>query len=325
VTTSRTWIALGAVAAVMLLLPASAPVGGPSRAADAVRAEASPPSSREAESPPPSPALPPARQVIVGAGDIASCTASGDSATAKLLDGIDGTVYTLGDNAYPDGAAADFARCYDRTWGRHKARTRPAPGNHDYQSRRARPYFRYFGSSAGDPAKGYYSYDVGAWHVVVVNSNCGEVGGCQAGSAQERWLRRDLAASRRTCTLAYWHHPRFTSGREHGNATEMQPIWWALYDHGAEIVLSGHNHQYERFAPQTPTGMLDRVRGVRQFVVGTGGASHYGFGKAKPNSEVRNSTAFGVLKLTLDVNSYTWQFVSVAGQIFTDTGTGTCH
>jgi hypothetical protein len=318
------WISLAAVAAVTLLLPSSAPVDGAPRAASIASTAA--PSSSPATAPRvATPAPPPADAVIVGAGDIASCTSSGDSATARLLDGIGEIVYTLGDNAYPDGTAANFARCYDKTWGRHKARTRPAVGNHEYHSAAARAYFRYFGSAAGDPAKGYYSYDIGAWHVIVVNSNCGEVGGCRAGSVQEQWVRRDLAASTRTCTLAYWHHPRFTSGSEHGNATEMQPIWQALHDYGAEIVLSGHNHQYERFAPQTPTGTLDTARGIRQFVVGTGGASHYGFGKARPNSEVRNSTAFGVLKLTLSVNSYTWQFVPVSGQTFTDSGTGTCH
>lgn len=266
-----------------------------------------------------------ANPVMVGAGDIASCTSSGDSATARLLDGISGTVYTLGDEAYPDGSTSDFANCYAPTWGRHKARTRPAAGNHEYESFGAGPYFRYFGSAAGNPVKGYYSYDLGGWHIVVVNSNCDQVGGCQAGSAQERWVRRDLAASTKTCTLAYWHHPRFTSGTEHSNATDMQPIWQALYELGAEVVLSGHNHQYERFAPQTPTGEPDAARGIRQFVVGTGGASHYSFGAAKPNSEVRNATAFGVLKLTLAPTGYAWQFVPVPGQTFTDSGTGTCH
>jgi hypothetical protein len=321
ITLQAHWVSLVAVVTLTLLLPASAPVDRASRAADVAVGPASSPSPGTA---PPVAALP-ASAVLVGAGDIATCTSSGDSATARLLDGIGGTVYTLGDNAYPDGTTENFARCYDPTWGRHKARTRPASGNHDYHSAGGRGYFRYFGPAAGDPAKGYYSYDVGAWHVVVVNSNCGEVGGCRAGSAQERWIRRDLAASTQACTLAYWHHPRFTSGREHDDATEMRPIWQALYDHGAEIVLSGHNHQYERFAPQTPTGIADPARGIRQFVVGTGGASHYGFAEAKANSEVRNATAFGVLKLTLNRNSYAWRFVPVPGQTFTDAGTGTCH
>ena len=215
--------------------------------------------------------VPPA--VLVGAGDIASCGSSGDEATAALLAGIDGTVFTLGDNVYDSGTAAEFATCYDPSWGRYRARTSPAPGNHDYVTANAAGYFGYFGAAAGDPSTGYYAYDLGGWRVVAINSNCAAVGGCQAGSAQERWLRADLAAHPAACTLAYWHHPRFNSG-EHGNSAEMQPIWQALYDAGAEVVLSGHDHHYERFAPQAPDGSSDPQRGIREFVVGTGGRSH---------------------------------------------------
>src|SRR6266542_2894186 len=190
----------------------------------------------------------PAEAVLLAAGDIASCSSSGDEATARLLDELPGTVATLGDAAYPNGSAANFRACYGPGWGRHSARTRPAPGNHEYESARAAPYFAYFGTLAGDPSKGYYSYELGAWHVVVVNSNCAEVGGCGTGSAQERWVRADLAASGARCTLAYWHHPLFTSGANHPPAVEMRPIFTALYEAGAEVVLAGHNHQYERFA-----------------------------------------------------------------------------
>jgi hypothetical protein len=263
--------------------------------------------------------------VLLAAGDIASCGSSGDEATAKLLDGVAGTVATLGDNAYRNGSAADFASCYGPSWGRHKSRTRPAAGNHEYLTPGASGYFAYFGAAAGEPGKGYYSYDLGAWHVVVLNSECGQVGGCRAGSAQERWLRADLAASNKRCQLAYWHKPLFTSGREHDNATEMRPLFEALYLANAEVVLSGHNHNYERFAPQNPAGARDVVRGIRQFVVGTGGVSHYEFAAIQPNSEVRNADTYGVLKLTLRATGYDWRFLPVAGKTFTDTGSGTCH
>jgi hypothetical protein len=263
--------------------------------------------------------------VLVGAGDIADCGSSGDEATANLLDGISGTVFTAGDNAYPNGSTSDFTNCYNPTWGRHKARTRPSAGNHEYNTAGATGYYTYFGAAAGDPTKGYYSYDVGTWHMVAINSNCAQISGCQAGSAQETWLRQDLAASTQPCTIAYWHHPLFTSGSNHAPATEMRPIFQALYDFNAEVVVSGHNHQYERFAPQNPTGGLDTTRGIREFVAGTGGASHYTFGTIQPNSEIRNADTFGVLKLTLHANGYDWQFVPEAGKTFTDSGSGTCH
>src|SRR5881396_862848 len=260
--------------------------------------------------------------VFLGAGDIADCSGSGDEATAALLDNIAGTVFTAGDNVYPDGADAQFAQCYDPTWGRHKARTRPTPGNHDYHTSGASGYYGYFGSLAGPSGQGYYSYDIGAWHIISLNSNAS----MSAGSAQETWLRQDLAASTKQCTIAYWHHPRFSSGTQHGSMSSAQPLWQALYDAGADIVISGHEHNYERFAPQTPTGTADPTRGIREFVVGTGGESHYNDqGTPLPNSELFNGTTFGVLKLTLSAGSYTWQFIPVSGGTFTDSGSGSCH
>jgi acid phosphatase type 7 len=269
----------------------------------------------------------PSDPVFVGAGDIANCSSlAGAEATAKLLDAIPGTVYTLGDNAYGSGTATEFANCYDPTWGRHKARTRPSPGNHEYYTSGASGYFGYFGSAAGDPQKGYYSYDLGQWHVVVLNSNdqCRYVS-CSAGSAQAQWLQADLAAHPAQCTLAYFHHPLFTSGNYSPGISVVKPLWEILYSGGAEVVLNGHDHLYERFAPQTPSGTPDSARGIREFVVGTGGAEHYGIKTVQPTSEVRNTGTFGVLKLTLHPTSYDWQFVPEAGKTFTDSGTTSCH
>ena len=266
----------------------------------------------------------PAPAVLVGAGDIADCKAiEGAQATARLLDSIPGTVFTLGDHAYPRGTDRQFANCYDKTWGRHRSRTRPAPGNHDYKTPGAAPYFAYFGAAAGEPGKGYYSYDVGGWQVIVLNSNCNEVG-CEAGSEQERWLRATLSAHKTGCTLAYWHDPRFSSG-DHGGDPEMTALWQALYEGGAELAVSGHDHDYERFAPQDAAGNLDPEHGIRQFVAGTGGKEMRAFSRPEPNSEVRTTGVFGVLKLTLSPGRYAWEFVPIAGQSFSDSGQGTCH
>jgi hypothetical protein len=265
------------------------------------------------------PPPPPTGVTLVGAGDIADCNVSEDEATAQLLDGIEGTVFLLGDNAYENGSTADYTNCFEPTWGRHKSRTRPVPGNHEYQTSGASGYFGYFGTAAAGP-DGYYSYDLGEWHIVVLNSNIAR----DAASPQIAWLRQDLAASTRTCTLAYWHHPRFSSGY-HGNNTSVQPFWEELYAAGAELVLVGHDHNYERFAPQTPSGVADPVNGIRQFVVGTGGRALRGLGSTKANSELFRSDTHGVLKLTLGSGSYAWTFVPIAGQTFTDSGTGSCH
>jgi hypothetical protein len=270
--------------------------------------------------------------LLIAAGDIANCASRGDEATAALVRDIAGTVATLGDHAYESGSKQEFSRCYDPTWGSEKARTRPAAGNHDYEIRNASGYFDYFGEAAGNRGEGYYSYDLGAWHIIVLNSNCEPIGGCGTNSRQGRWLRADLAAHPATCTLAYWHHPLFSSGKEHGGDEAMRPVWQALYDAGADVVLSAHEHHYERFAPQDPDGRLDRKRGIRQFVVGTGGRSHYGFGRILETSEVRNAETFGVLVLTLRRASYDWVFVPAGSRldrnderIFPDSGTTDCH
>lgn len=264
--------------------------------------------------------------VLVGAGDIANCSRSGDEATALLLDNITGTVFTLGDNVYPDGTPAQFEDCYDPTWGRHKARTRPAPGNHDYHVAGAAGYYAYFGEAASplesqcsSNCQGYYSYDLGAWHIIVLNSEIDR----SAGSEQEQWLRADLADHEQVCTLAYWHKPRFSSGR-HGNSESARPFWQALYEAGADVVLNGHDHTYERFAPQDPDGVADSAHGLRQFIVGTGGANLYSFDSVAANSEARNNTTWGVLKLTLHPTGYDWEFIPVAGQDFSDTGSADC-
>ena len=258
--------------------------------------------------------------VLVGSGDIAHCRSDGDEITAAMLDNIPGTIFTTGDNVYRDGSPDEFANCYDPTWGRHKDRTYPSPGNHDYHTPDGAGYFEYFGSRAGEPGKGYYSYDLGTWHIIVLNSNL-EV---RAGSPQDEWLRADLAAHPAACTLAYWHHPRFSSGTVHGSNRSMQPLWQALYDYGADVILGGHEHNYERFAPQDPQGNPDPTRGIRQFVIGSGGRSHYEFGHPIANSEVRNSDTNGLLKLTLHENNYSWEFIPEPGKSFTDSGTAPC-
>jgi len=266
--------------------------------------------------------------VLVGAGDIASCDdLAGAEATAKLIDKIPGTVFAVGDLAYPDGSDEQFANCYAPTWGRFKDRTRPAPGNHEYhKGGGASGYARYFGDAAGDPSKGYYSYELGAWHIVVLNSECLEVGGCETASPQGQWLTQDLAQHPAGCTLAYFHKPLFSSGGKHGNDPEMKPPWDVLYHAGADIVINGHDHDYERFAPQDPAGHLDTKHGIREFVVGSGGKnSHRQMGAAKPNSEVRNDDTFGVLKLTLHPKGYDWEFVPEAGKTFKDSGSDACH
>jgi len=263
-------------------------------------------------------------QVFVGAGDIARCDSPGAGETAKLLDGIAGTIFTLGDNAYLDGSATNFADCYEPTWGRFKSRTHPAAGNHEYINPGASAYFDYFGAAAGERGKGYYSYELGDWHIVVLNSNCDDIGGCNEGSAQEQWLRADLAAHPATCTLAYWHHPLFSSG-PHGSTPNMAPLWQALYQAGTELVLSGHDHDYERFLPQDANGVADPQYGIREIVAGTGGGSHYTINKTIANSEIHNTDTYGVLKLTLHAASYEWEFIPEAGKSFTDTGSGLCH
>jgi hypothetical protein len=257
-----------------------------------------------------------------GAGTATRCR---QGATSDLLvgRGLD-AVLVLGDIQYEDATLAKFMASYDPTWGRLKAITRPAVGNHEYLTPGAAGYYSYFGTAAGDPAKGYYSFDLGAWHVVVLNSNCAAVGGCHAGSPQEQWLAADLAAHPDRCTLAYWHHPRFSSG-PHGNDASTDAFWRALYAAGADVILTGHDHVYERFAPQDPDGAVDPGRGIRQFVVGTGGKNLTSFPVVRANSEVRNADTFGVLEMTLRPSGYEWKFLPAAGGTFTDSGTAACH
>lgn len=267
--------------------------------------------------------------VLAGAGDIADCGVDGDSTTAQLLDQViaeheETIVFTTGDNAYSGGSAEDYAQCYAPTWGRHLEKTRPAPGNHEYDTADAAAYFRYFGEAAGSPGEGYYSYEAGDWQVLALNSNCDQIGGCEAGSSQEQWLRQELEGSDARCTLAYWHHPLFSSG-DHGGTADVRPLFEALYDDGAELVLNGHNHNFERFAPQNPAGTHDPVAGIRQFVAGTGGTGTTNFEAIEANSEARFTDGLGILKLSLYSDGYEWEFLAESGAAFNDVGIEACH
>jgi acid phosphatase type 7 len=267
---------------------------------------------------------------LVGAGDIVGCSdLSGAEETAKLIDAIPGTVFALGDLAYQRGTYEEFQKCYGPTWGRFKDRTRPTPGNHEYNGAPATGYFRYWDGRAGDPGKGYYSYDLGAWHIVVLNTNCGssQLGGCAEGSPEEIWLKQDLAAHPSACTLAYGHHALFSSGLfpKHAEHPELRAFWQDLYEAHADLILAGHEHSFERFAPQNPEGNPDPEHGIREIVVGTGGRSHTPLGYAKPNSEVRDDKTYGVLELTLSPGKYRWEFIPVPGKTFHDSGEGACH
>jgi 3',5'-cyclic AMP phosphodiesterase CpdA len=257
--------------------------------------------------------------VLVGAGDVGMCGIPEVAMTANLLERIPGTIVALGDLAYPAGSANDFATCYDPTWGRVRERTRPTPGNHDYETQQGAPYYAYFGANAGPSGRGYYSYRAGAWLILSLNSNIPAT----ADSAQAAWVRATLASNPTACTLAYWHYPLFSSG-PNGNQAAMREIWRILQEEGADVVLSGHDHLYERFAPQDASGRADPRHGLREFVVGTGGAHLYSPRAVQQNSEVVSST-FGVLKLTLKAKSYEWQFVPISGKSFTDFGIGECH
>jgi acid phosphatase type 7 len=261
---------------------------------------------------------------FVGASNIASCSWDGDELTAQVLDGIvaqdpNATVFNAGDAAY-DGTstASELANCYGPNWGRHKARTYVALGNNEYKTD-PNPTWDYFGDRAGPRGKGYYSYDLGAWHVVMLNDNIA----FGPGSAQDTWLQQDLAASASTCTIAVFHRPLFSSGAA-SSTPSRKPIWDRLYAAGVEIVLNGHRTWYERFAPQTPDGTVDAANGIREFVVGTGGFTTGIDTPTAANVEKQGNTR-GVLKLTLTPGGYTWQYVPIAGKTFTDTGSGTCH
>ncbi|MGH2920760.1 MAG: LamG-like jellyroll fold domain-containing protein, partial [Gaiellaceae bacterium] len=279
------------------------------------------------EDAPPPPPPPPSDPVLVGAGDIASCGVSGqDEATASIIEGLpNASVFTTGDNAYPNGTPAEY-QCYDASWGRFKSRTRPVPGGHDYLTPDAEGYYGYFGAAAGNPAEGWYSYDLGDWHIVALNTYCAEIpGGSCDNDAQEAWLRADLAANPGDCTMAYFHIPQFSSGNVHGSTESVRPLWEVLYEYGADLIVNGNEHLYERFAPQTPTGELDTTYGIPQITVGTGGYVLYGFTTPEPNSLARINDAHGVLKLVLHNGSFDWQFLPIPGATSTDSGTANCH
>jgi hypothetical protein len=266
--------------------------------------------------------LPP--ETILAASNIASCSSANDEATASLLDGLPGTIFALGDNAFPDGSAAAYANCYEPSWGRHLARTRGVLGNREYATGSPTAAFDYFGDRVGPRGLGYYSLDMGNWHIIVLNVS--DSMPFAAGSDQSKWLASDLAASRKLCTLAMWHKPRFFSSNISGwtNTVSTLALWNQLYAAGVDVVLNGQQHQYERMAPMTPTGAIDAGRGIRQFSVGTGGESSEVPIAVAPGSEAL-SDAFGLLKLTLDDRTYTWEFIPTVPGQFTDTGTGKCH
>ena len=261
--------------------------------------------------------------VLAGAGNIATCTSTRDDATASLLSGLPGYVFTAGDNAFPNGTVDNYQQCYEPSWGRFKDRTFPALGNHEYDMGNADGSFDYWGERAGPRDLGYYSTDIGAWHVVVINDNI-EIG---ASSAQVQWLKADLAASTAQCTIALWHTPLFVSTNTPGYLTNgnRRALWDALYAAGADVIVNGQQHWYERFAPLTPGGERNDERGIRQFNVGTGGESlDMPTVEIHPHSEVRGSV-YGILKLTLQAGGYDWAFLPVAGSTFTDSGSGACH
>jgi hypothetical protein len=272
------------------------------------------------------PASQPPDVVLIGAGDIASCGLRGDSETSDLLVDQPGTIFTAGDNAYEEGSTSNYASCYAPTWGRMLDRTTlPAVGNHDWNTPGAAGYLAYFGSAAAPNGTTWYSRELGAWHVIVLDSNCTKVGGCGTNSPQGRWLAADLAAHSDTrCTLAIWHHPRFSSG-VHGNDVAVGPFWEQLVAAHADLVINGHDHDYERFAPQNAAGREDRKTGLREFVVGTGGAGLRTFPTVAANSEIRLAGEWGVIRLTLHVANYDWEFLPVNAGGVTDSGSALCH
>lgn len=258
--------------------------------------------------------------VLVGAGDIAACSLPGDEGTADLIDQIEGTVFTVGDNVYPDGTLEQFETCYAHSWGRFKRRTRPTLGNHDYNTKGAEGYFEYFGNRARPEGRSYYSYDLGTWHIIALNSNID----ARPEGSQGEWLREELRTHPGQCTLVYFHHPLFVS---RGGGTErMTQFWEVLYRYGVDVIINGDVHYYERFMPQTPTGQPDAEHGIRQFIVGTGGATlaktvgEHGL----PTSEVRDNSTNGVIKLTLHEGSYSWEFIPIVGGTFHDAGSSPC-
>jgi len=283
-------------------------------------------------------------KVMIGTGDIARCNDDGDEATARLVDSlikandaanVETVVFTLGDHAYPEASDSYLAQCFTPSWGDPKKGImkviRPSIGNHDYQSARAAPSYRYFGDRIGPAGKGYYSYDIGDWHVIVLNSELAVDGAAEEKIAQTEWLQQDLADHERRCTMAYFHKPLFSSSYRQG-VVEMRAIWSILYDAGADLILSGHDHHYERFGPQSPTGVADTVRGIEQILVGTGGATLRGFRSRfgirsrdlEGNSLVQIQGHFGVLLLTLGDTGYRSAFLDTEGRVWDRSGRE-CH
>jgi hypothetical protein len=263
----------------------------------------------------PTPTLSARDAILVGAGNISTCKNDNDELTAQLLDNLPGTVFTVGDNVFEQGSYQEFMDCYNPTWGRHKDRTYPAPGNQEYDTQDAGGYFQYFNNIPS-----YYAYDLGNWRIYALNSetNVGE------NSKQVKWLKIDLATHPSQCVLAYWNTPRWSSGEKHGSNEDMQVLWETLYESGAEVVINGLEQDYERFTPMNTTGQPD-PKGLREIVVGTGGSDLDQFGLPLPTSEVRDSSSYGVLKLTLRSNSYDWEFIPIPGSTFTDAGSAECH
>lgn len=308
-------LAAAVLGVALITVPRLVGESGPSLPPASVEAPSFSASSVEVASTQPSNVLP-APAVLLAMGDIASCASTHDEAVAAVAAQLTGTIALLGDTVYPDGSSADYASCFDPAWGPLLDRIRPVPGNHEYQTTDAAGYFGYFGTAAGTPGEGWYSYDLGAWHVIALNSNCPAVAGCGAGSPQLAWLTSDLAAHPAACTLAYWHQPRFSSGL-HGDDTMTDALWRALAAGGADLVLAGHDNDYERFAP---------IDGVRSFVVGTGGRSLYALTRPPDaGSELRANDSYGLLMLTLRDAAYDWRFVPAAGSSLVDSGSDACR
>jgi len=273
--------------------------------------------------------------IVMAAGDII-CDSLTTTSTACQQMAVSQVVV----NQMPDAALilgdlchTPSTNCFDNyyapSWGRLFSISHPITGNHEYLVAGAIYYFDYWNGvgnadgPAGNRSQGYYSYDIGSWHIIALNSQCSQAGGCNAGSPQYIWLQQDLQNHTNICTLAYYHIPVFSSGGRANN--NMKQIYTLLYDNNVEVVLNGHDHIYERFASQDPNGLADPLRGIREFIVGTGGANHTSIATIQPNSEARNVDTFGALKLTLHPNGYDWQFMPVPGKTFTDSGTAFCH
>jgi hypothetical protein len=313
-------IAIAGCSTTVATTPPSVPV--PSTSVPSASPSSAPPSA--------TPSLPPTTDaagnpILIGAGDIARCDAQGDEATAALIAGLPGIVFTLGDNAYEDGTAKQLQDCYAPSWGQFLARTQFAVmGNHDIRTDAGAPNEAYFGNAMTRNGVTWFSQDVGTWHVVVLDADCTLVAGlCGVGSPQQQWLTADLAANHQPCTIALWHQPLFSSGVHRGDLT-TKPFWDALYAAGAELVLNGHEHDYERFAPQDPAGKADAARGITEVIAGTGGAVLRDFAQTAPNSVVRQAFTYGVLSITLQPDGYDARFISTDGS-FSDAFSGTCH